>query len=136
MLRNDSLGLIVWEQMAFLGNPQHGCDMSPIDFAKVAEACGMKRVRIEDPSTCREKLEEGLSFDGPALIEAVVEPDEPPFGETLMPVQAQNIAQAFERGEENRERMANNLLEEDRVALSPAVQYAKDELSETSSRDG
>ena len=134
VLNNHSLGLIVWEQMAFLGNPQYGCEIPPIDFAKVAEACGLKGVRIEDPSACREGLEEGLSFDGPALIEAVVDPDEPPFGETLKPVQAQNIAQAFERGEENRERMANNLLEEDRVAVSPAVQYAKDELSETTSR--
>jgi thiamine pyrophosphate-dependent acetolactate synthase large subunit-like protein len=134
VLNNNSLGLIVWEQMAFLGNPQYGCDIPPINFAKVAEACGLKGVRIEDPLTCREQLEEGLSFDGPALIEAVVDPDEPPFGETLKPVQAQNIARAFERGEGNRERMASNLLEEDRVAVSPAVQYAKDELSETSSR--
>ena len=66
----------------------------------------------------------------------MVDLDEPPFGETLKPMQAQNIAQAFERGKENRERMANNLPEEDRVALSPAVQYAKEELSETSSRGG
>ncbi len=93
-------------------------------------------MRIDDPSTCREKLEEGLSFDGPALIECLVDPDEPPFGETLKPAQAQNIAQAFERGEENRERMANNLLEEDRIAISPAVHYAKDEISEASSRGG
>jgi thiamine pyrophosphate-dependent acetolactate synthase large subunit-like protein len=134
VLNNHSLGLIVWEQMAFLGNPQYGCDIPPMDFAKVAEACGLKGVRIENPSDCREGLEEGLSFDGPALIEAVVDPDEPPFGETLKPVQAQNIAQAFERGEKNRERMADNLLEDDRVAISPAVQYAKDELSETTSR--
>lgn len=66
----------------------------------------------------------------------MVDLDEPPFGETLKPMQAQNIAQIFERGEENRERVVNNLLEEDRVTLSPAVQYAEDELSETSSRGG
>ncbi len=126
------LGLIVWQQMAFLGNPQYGCEIPPIDFAKVAEACGLKGARTEDPSACREQLKEGLSFDGPALIEAVVDPNEPPFGNTLKPVQAQNIAQAFERGEGNRERMVSNLLEEDRIAVSPAVQYAKDELSKTS----
>jgi predicted HTH domain antitoxin len=51
-------------------------------------------------------------------------------------MQAQNIAQVFERGEENRERVVNNLLKENRVTLSPAVQYAEDELSETSSRGG
>lgn len=136
VLNNNSLGLIVWEQMAFLGNPQHACDLSDINFAQVAEACGVKGVRVEDLASCREGLREAFSHDGPALIECMVDPDEPPFGETLKPHQAQNIATAFSRGEEDRIRMARNLLEENRVAVSPAVQAARDELSRQSDEYG
>jgi pyruvate dehydrogenase (quinone) len=49
VMRNDVLGLIKWEQMAFLGNPQYGVELAPVDFAKVAEACGVRGMRIEDP---------------------------------------------------------------------------------------
>src|SRR5436190_3353455 len=34
VIRNDVLGMIEWEQMVFLGNPEYGIDLSPIDFAK------------------------------------------------------------------------------------------------------
>src|SRR6185295_20357992 len=33
IVKNNSLGQIRWEQMAFLGNPEYGCDLQPIDFA-------------------------------------------------------------------------------------------------------
>src|SRR5918911_3167618 len=32
VINNHSLSLIVWEQLAFLGNPQYGCDHSDVDF--------------------------------------------------------------------------------------------------------
>src|SRR5262249_49198979 len=40
IVKNDTLGQIKWEQMVFLGNPEYGCDLQPIDFALVAQACG------------------------------------------------------------------------------------------------
>ena len=39
VLRNDSLAQIKWEQLMFLGNPEYGCDLHPIDFAAFARAC-------------------------------------------------------------------------------------------------
>ena len=50
ILKNNSLGMIRWEQMVFLGNPEFGCDLSPINFTEVARACGASGFRIEDPS--------------------------------------------------------------------------------------
>ncbi len=38
--KNDTLGQIKWEQMVFLGNPEFGCELQPIDFAALARACG------------------------------------------------------------------------------------------------
>src|SRR5947207_14439650 len=46
VLKNNSLGQIKWEQMAFLGNPEYGCDLQPIDYAAVARACGIRGYSI------------------------------------------------------------------------------------------
>ena len=40
VVKNNTLGQIKWEQMVFLGNPEYGVDLAPIDFVKFAEACG------------------------------------------------------------------------------------------------
>ena len=37
ILKNNSLGMIKWEQMVFLGNPEFSCDLQPIDFAAFAK---------------------------------------------------------------------------------------------------
>ena len=52
MIKNNTLGQIKWEQMVFLGNPEYGCDLNPIDFCGFAQACGGTGFRIEDPATC------------------------------------------------------------------------------------
>lgn len=129
VMRNDSLALEIWEQNALLGNPQFACDLSPIDFAKAAEACGIRGYRIEDPATAEATLAEALAAPGPALIEAVVDPHEAPFGETLKPAHAHKIATAYERGERDRAVMAASLLQPARVAQSPALQEAHEELN-------
>src|SRR5205085_9084543 len=40
VMKNNALGMIKWEQMVFLGNPEFGCELQPIDFAAFARACG------------------------------------------------------------------------------------------------
>ena len=60
ILKNNTLGQIKWEQMVFLGNPEYGCDLQPLDFAKMAEAAGVRGYTITDPSQCRTTLAEAL----------------------------------------------------------------------------
>lgn len=50
VIKNNTLGLIRWEQMAFLGNPEYGVAFSPIDYVRFAEACGGKGYVISEPS--------------------------------------------------------------------------------------
>src|SRR5258708_17842251 len=52
VIKNNTLGQIKWEQMVFLGNPEYGVELEPIDFAGFARACGGKGYTIEDPSDC------------------------------------------------------------------------------------
>ena len=46
IVKNNTLGQIKWEQMIFLGNPEYGVDLHPIDFVKFAEACRQGRLPL------------------------------------------------------------------------------------------
>jgi pyruvate dehydrogenase (quinone)/pyruvate oxidase len=112
VVKNDTLGQIKWEQMVFLGNPEYGCDLHPIDFAAFARACGGAGFRIEDPAECGAVLEEALATRGPVLVEAVVDPFEPPMPPKVTVKQAAKFAQSLARGEPNRSRIALTVLED------------------------
>src|SRR5690606_40267395 len=43
VLKNNTLGMIRWEQMMFMGNPEYGTELQNVDFAKVADAFGLRR---------------------------------------------------------------------------------------------
>jgi pyruvate dehydrogenase (quinone)/pyruvate oxidase len=136
VMRNDVLGLIKWEQMAFLGNPQYGVELAPVDFVRVAEACGLKGVRIEDPNRVGEQITDALAAEEPAVIEAVVDPNDMPMTPTITTEHAKGLAWCLARGEPNRERialtMSRVLAREMEYASSPAgvVTRAKDRLAD------
>jgi pyruvate dehydrogenase (quinone) len=110
VVKNNSLGMIKWEQMVFLGNPEYGCELQPIDFASFARACGATGITIDDPATCGDALEQALATEGPVLIEAVVDPHEPPLPPKVTLEQAKHFAQALARGTPNREKIALTVL--------------------------
>src|SRR5204863_7203910 len=60
IIKNNSLGQIKWEQMVFLGNPEFGCDLEPIDFAAFARACGGTGLTINEPAECGAVLDQAL----------------------------------------------------------------------------
>ena len=98
VIKNNALGQIKWEQMVFLGNPEFGCELEPIEFTDVARGCGIDTVQIDDPAKCGDQLREALSRKGPCLIEAVVDPYEPPFPPSIALKQAKNMAEALAKG--------------------------------------
>ena len=114
VVKNNTLGQIKWEQMVFLGNPEYGCDLQPIDFAMVAEACGATGLTVEDPAQCGKVLDRALGTPGPVVVQAVVDPFEPPMPPKVTLEQAAKFAQALVRGEPNREKIALTVLR-DRV---------------------
>jgi pyruvate dehydrogenase (quinone)/pyruvate oxidase len=110
VIKNDTLGMIKWEQMVFLGHPEFGCSLQPIDFAAFARACGGSAFTIEDPDLCGEVLEHALRMDGPVLVEAVVDPHEPPMPPKATLKQTGKLAEALLRGTPNREKIALTVL--------------------------
>lgn len=106
VLRNNTLGLIKWEQMIYLGNPEYGVDLFPIDFVKVAEACGAAGVHIDNPKKCRDQLKEALAMDGPVVIQCDVDPNEPPMPPKATKSEMKHLAEALVRGERDRGRIS------------------------------
>lgn len=106
IIKNNTLGQIKWEQMVFLGNPEYGVDLHPIDFAAFAHCCGGIGFSVEDPADCGRALEEFLAAPGPAILQAVVDPFEPPMPAKVKADQALHFAESLARGEPNRKKIA------------------------------
>jgi pyruvate dehydrogenase (quinone)/pyruvate oxidase len=92
--------------MVFLGNPEYGCDLHPIDFSAFAHACGAAGYSVDDPNDCSRVLDEFLNTPGPAVLEAVVDPFTPPLPPKIKTEQALHFAEALVRGEPNRKEIA------------------------------
>ena len=110
IVKNNTLGQIKWEQMVFLGNPEYGCELQPIDFAFFARACGGQGFTVQDPADVGRVLDEALATPGPVIVEGTVDPFEPPMPAKITTEQALHFAASLVRGEPNRARIALTVL--------------------------
>lgn len=65
------------QQQATEGQPQRGTQLENPDFAKLAEAVGLKGLRVSDPSQLEAVLREAFAHHGPVVVNAVVSPEAP-----------------------------------------------------------
>jgi pyruvate dehydrogenase (quinone)/pyruvate oxidase len=98
IIKNNVLGQIKWEQIVFLGNPEYGCELQGINFAQFAEACGGLGLHVERPEEIRPALERAIRSGRPALVEVVVDPNEPPMPPKVTVEQAAHFAEALAKG--------------------------------------
>jgi pyruvate dehydrogenase (quinone)/pyruvate oxidase len=110
VIKNNTLGQIKWEQMVFLGNPEYACELQPIDFAAIARGFGVQAFSVDDPANCRAVLQQALSTPGPALVEAMVDPNEPPMPPKIELGQAAHFAESLARGTPNAGKIALTVL--------------------------
>ncbi len=99
VVKNDYLGQIKWEQMVFLGKPEFGVRLQPIDFVAFAHACGGVGYHAESPQQCRDQIDAFLNAPGPALFEAVVDPLTAPMPGKIKAGQAVKFVESLVRGE-------------------------------------
>jgi pyruvate dehydrogenase (quinone) len=98
VMKNNSLGQIKWEQLMFLGNREYQCDLTPIDFAKAAEAFGIAGLSTDSPDTVGDALSRALALPGAALVEATVDPSEPLLPAKRIDKYARNLEKALNAG--------------------------------------
>jgi pyruvate dehydrogenase (quinone) len=100
VLNNKILGMIRWEQMAFLGNPEYGIEFSQIDFVKIAEACGGKGFSITKMKEVEPVIHEALTEKNvPVIVDAHIDPFEAPLPPKISVEFVRNIAKAFTKGQ-------------------------------------
>lgn len=109
VIKNNVLGQIKWEQIVFLGNPEYVVELHPIDFVKVAEACGCAAYHVDRPQDVHDTIKRAFESDRPALVEAVVDPNEPPMPAKIRPKQAVRFGEALLRGQPEGPRIALTL---------------------------
>jgi pyruvate dehydrogenase (quinone) len=113
VIKNNVLGEIKWEEMVLNGNPQFGVELQPIDFAAFAKACGGAGYTVERPEDAESVLREALAHKGPTLVQAVVDPNEPPLPGKISTEQAVKFAEALLRGEKDRFDIIKTVLEDE-----------------------
>jgi pyruvate dehydrogenase (quinone) len=111
VIHNNELGQIKWEQLAQDGNPEFGIDLQSIDFALHAQACGAAGFKIEDPKDAAATLRKALAYPGPVVIDAVVDPNEPPLPGNITMEQSAHFAEALLRGDKKRGEIIKTLAE-------------------------
>ncbi|AMN40204.1 ubiquinone-dependent pyruvate dehydrogenase [Rhodoplanes sp. Z2-YC6860] len=71
VFNNGTLGFIELEQKS-TGFLPTGTELDNPDFARMAEAVGIKGIRIDDPADVESKVAEALAHPGPVVVNAVV----------------------------------------------------------------
>jgi pyruvate dehydrogenase (quinone) len=112
VIKNNVLGQIKWEQMILEGNPEFGVELQPIDFALVATACGAKGFTIERPEDAETVLRQALAHDGPTVVQAVVDPNEPPMPGKIKTDQALHFAESLARGQKDAAKIIKTIAED------------------------
>lgn len=120
VINNSSLGQIQWEQMMFLGHPEFGCALEPVDFARIAEGCGLKGLRITRSDQCAAIMDEAFGHAGPVLVDAVVDAAEPMLPPKRRDTYVENMEKALQQMPNARREIERALQEEPaRTALQP-----------------
>ncbi len=70
VLNNGTLGFVELEMKAN-GFIDSGCDLQNPNFAAMAQAVGVKGIRVEKPQDLRAAVQEALAHQGPALVDVV-----------------------------------------------------------------
>ncbi|GAB4016585.1 thiamine pyrophosphate-dependent enzyme [Spirosoma koreense] len=110
IFHNNSYGQIKWEQIVLEGNPEFGVELQSIDFAAYARACGATGFTIDDPKDAPEIIRQALAHDGPVIVDAIVDQNEPPMPGKITTTQAMEFAKSLARGEKDRNDIIKNVL--------------------------
>ncbi len=73
---DGQIGMINYMQ-TMAGRKPYATEVGEVDYAKLAEAAGLKSIRVDDPSRIGAAWDEALAEDGPVLIEFMAGHDFP-----------------------------------------------------------
>ena len=74
VLNNQILGYQWHAEEVLYGNHTDACQLSPVDHAAIARACGCEGVRIENPADFKPALERAMKSPLTTLIDVMIDP--------------------------------------------------------------
>ncbi len=106
---NAEYGQILWEQMV-LGFPEFGVRHRGVaDYAAFARANGALGVRVEKVADLEAAVVRALAHPGPAVVDVLTNPDEPPMPPKVTYEQAKGFTKAFLTGQSHKATIASTL---------------------------
>ncbi len=78
VMNNAVLGYQKHAEDAFLGRHSNVCDFAPVDHAAIAEACGVKGIRVERAEDIATAISTALAAAGPVVIDVITDPNAVP----------------------------------------------------------
>ena len=101
VLHNNDLNQVTWEQRAMSGDPKFSVsqDVPDFDYARYAELCGLRGIRVDTPDAIDDAWNKAFSADRPTVIDAVVSADIPPIPPHVEWKQASALMSAMLRGD-------------------------------------
>ena len=75
VMNNAVLGYQKHAEDAGLGRHTNVCDFTPVDHAAIAEACGIRGIRIERAQDIRGAIAEALTADATVLLDVLADPE-------------------------------------------------------------
>jgi pyruvate dehydrogenase (quinone) len=99
VLNNQDLNQVTWEQRVLAGDPKFELSqrVPEMNYAAYGELIGFRGIRVERPEAIEPAWEEALHANRPVLIDAVVDPEEPPLPPHITFEQARRFAEAMVR---------------------------------------
>ena len=77
ILNNERLGMVrQWQELLHGERYSNSYSEALPDFVKLAEAFGCKGIKVEDPADLDEAIKEMLAYDGPVIMDCLVEKHE------------------------------------------------------------
>jgi acetolactate synthase-1/2/3 large subunit len=81
VMNNGVLGYQRHAEDALLGRHTNVCDFKPVDHALIAQACGLKGIRVERPEEIADAIKVAMECNSAVLLDVMVDPDAmPPVG--------------------------------------------------------
>lgn len=96
VFNNGALGMVKLEMMVD-GYPSFATDHPGVNYAAIAQACGMPSIRVEQPGQVRDGIAEALAHDGPVLLDVVTDPNALSLPPTITGEQVAGFALAATR---------------------------------------
>jgi pyruvate dehydrogenase (quinone) len=103
VLHNNDLNQVTWEMRAMAGDTRYAAsqDLPDFEYAKFAELCGLRAVRVDRPDQIAAAWDEALASPVPTIVEAIVDPDVPPLPPHIALKQMQSFGMSLLKGDQD-----------------------------------